>query len=40
MLVSDVRGYDKVLAHLMFGMTVLDGQPADALNALIGFGPI
>ena len=25
-----VRGYDKVLAHLMFGMTVPDGQPADA----------
>ena len=24
-----VRGYDKVLAHLMFGMTA-DGQPADA----------
>ena len=25
-----VRGYDKVLAHLMFGMTVLTGQPTDA----------
>ena len=25
-----VRGYDKVLAHLMFGMTAADSQPADA----------
>ena len=25
-----VRGYDKVLAHLMFGMTVLTAMPADA----------